>query len=309
MRRSGEERARSSGRRTGSRWVAIGVPIDSVGRAGGTELAPAAVRAQGLLEQIGARDAGDLDVRIRDDVRDPETGVVGIGGVLEVTAAVRVAVRDAVAAGERPFLIGGCCTLVPGALAGVRDAIGDVVGVAYVDGHVDVYDGRTSPTGEAADMPMGVAFGREPARWVDAAGGASATPDRVVVLGARDPEEAEDIAPLLAGELASLAVLGPADLRAAGAGAAAADAADRLGRFWIHLDVDVLDEVALPATDYLMPGGLEWDELAGLMAPLCAAPGLVGLSLGCLNPEKDPDGGSTQRTCALLGGALAATLA
>ena len=46
----------------------------------------------------------------------------------------------------------------------------------------------------------------------------------------------------------------------------------------------------MPATDYLMPDGLEWDELAELLAPLGASPGLAGLSLGCLNPEKDPGG-------------------
>jgi arginase len=301
---SGEERARSAGRRNRSSWVAIGVPIDSVGRAGGTEFAPAAVRGQGLLDRIGARDAGDLDVRIRGDERDAETGVVGIDGVLAVTTAVRAAVRDAVAAGERPFVIGGCCTLVPGALAGVRDAAG-AAGVAYLDGHVDVYDGRTSPTGEAADMPVGVALGRAPDRWVEAAGGPSTRAEDVVVLGARDPDEAQDIAALRAGELAALTVLGPAELRAAGPAAAAEDAAARLGRFWIHLDVDVLDEQALPATDYLMPGGLQWDELGALLRPLCSAPGLVGLSLGCLNPEKDPDGRSTRRTCDLLAAALA----
>jgi arginase len=99
-------------------------------------------------------------------------------------------------------------------------------------------------------------------------------------------------------------VLGPGDLRSAGRATAGEQAAGRLGRFWIHLDVDVLDEVALPATDYLMPGGLEWDELGALLAPLCAAPGLAGFSLGCLNPEKDPDGSSTARTCDLLAGAL-----
>lgn len=35
----------------------------------------------------------------------------------------------------------------------------------------------------------------------------------------------------------------------------AADAA------WLDLDVDVLDEQALPATSYRQPGGLRWDEL------------------------------------------------
>jgi len=167
-------------------WVAIGVPIDSVGRAGGTELAPAAVRERDLAERLGARDAGDLVPRIRGDKRDAETGVVGIDGVLAVTEAVRAAVGDAVAVGARPLLIGGCCTLVPGALAGLRDA-GAAAAIANVDGHVDVYDGVSSPTGEAADMPVGVALGREPARWVAAAGGPSVRPGQVVALGARDP--------------------------------------------------------------------------------------------------------------------------
>jgi arginase len=289
-------------------WAAIGVPIDSVGRAGGTEGAPAAIREHGLLASIAAHDRGDLDVRIRGDERDPATGVVGIADTLSMTQAVRSAVRDVVAGGARPLVLGGCCALVPGALAGLRDATG-ALAVAYVDGHVDVYDGWASPTGEGADMPMSVALGLGPAAWVQAAGGASATPAAFVVLGARDPEEARDIADLRAGALADVEVLGPDELRAAGLAASGARAAQRLaadGRpFWVHLDVDVLDERAMPATDYLMPDGLQWDELAALLRPLGAAPGLAGLSLGCLNPEKDPEGAYTEMTCALLAGALA----
>ena len=280
------------------------MPIDSVGRSGGTELAPAALRERDLLSRLGAEDRGDLDVRIRGDHRDPATGVIGIDGVLATTHAVRAAVRDIVAAGARPLVLGGCCTLVPGALAGLRDA-GGAVGVAYVDGHVDVYDGQSSPTGEAADMPMSVAFGLGPAAWVQAAGGPSAAPADVVVLGARDPEEARDIAALRAGALAAVEVLGPDELRAQRLAGAGQRAAQRLGpRFFVHLDLDVLDERAMPATDYLMPGGLQWDEVAALLEPLGRSPALAGLSLGCLNPEKDPDGRFTEMTCALLVDAL-----
>ena len=107
---------------------------------------------------------------------------------------MRAAVRDVVADGRRALVLGGCCALVPGALAGLRDADG-ALGVAYVDGHVDVYDGTTSPTGEGADMPMSVALGRGPDAWVDAAGGASVAPADVVVLGARDPEAADTAGP------------------------------------------------------------------------------------------------------------------
>jgi arginase len=283
-------------------WTAVGVPIDSVGRSGGTEHAPRALREAGLLERLGARDGGDLHVRIRDERRDPASGVVGIDGVLATTAAVRSAVRELIAAGERPLVLGGCCALLPGALAGMRDA-GEAPRLAYVDGHVDVYDGVTSPTGEAADMPVGVALGRAPEAWVEAAGGASLGPADVVVLGARDEEEAADIAPLLAGELSALEVLGPDELRSRGPAAAAAGAVERLGgRFWLHLDVDVLDMEEMPATDYLMPGGLDWRELAQLLGPLMASSALAGLSVACLNPEKDPDGVYTSRTVDLLAG-------
>jgi arginase len=292
-----------------STWTVLGVPIDSVGRSGGTELAPVALRAAGLVERLGLEDRGDLDVRIRGDERDPETGIVGSPDVLATTSAVRAAIGKMVAAGERPLVLGGCCTLVPGALAGVRDAAGSV-GMVNVDGHVDVYDGRTSPTGEGADMPLAVALGLGPAAWVEVAGGPSISPGEGVVLGARDPEEAVDVAGLLDGELADLVVLTPEDLRAQGLSEAGSFAADQLaadpGRFWIHLDVDVLDERAMPATDYLMPGGLEWEELAELLGPLCGSPAVAGMSIGCLNPEKDPDGRMTQRTCDLAVEALGA---
>lgn len=290
-----------------SSWTAIGVPVDSVGRSGGTELAPAALREAGLVERLGIADRGDLDVRIRGDERDPETGVVGSEDILALTATLRAAIRELVSAGERPLVLGGCCSLVPGALAGVREAAG-AVGIANVDGHVDAYDGETSPTGEGADMPLAVAFGLGPAAWVDAAGGASTEPAQAVVLGARDPDEARDLEGLLQGPLADLLVLSPDALRSRGLRASgelgAKRLAERAGRFWIHLDVDVLDERAMPATDYLMPAGLEWEELAELVGPLCASPAVAGLSIGCLNPEKDPGGQFTQRTSDLVAAAL-----
>jgi arginase len=288
-------------------WTTIGVPIDSVGRRGGTEHAPRALREAGVVEGLGARDRGDLDVHVRDERRDHVTGVVGIEDVLSMTVAVRAAVREAAASGGRPFVLGGCCSLLPAAMAGVRDVSGPL-GVANVDGHVDVYDGASSPTGEAADMPVGVALGRAPDTWVAAAGGPSTDAAKVFALGARDEEESADIAPLLEDELAELVVVSPAELRSRGLGAAGQESAeslaDRAGRFWLHLDVDVLDQVAMPATDYLMPAGLEWAELAELLAPLGASPALAGVSLACVNPEKDVDGSSVERTVRLVAGAF-----
>ena len=48
----------------------------------------------------------------------------------------------------------------------------------------------------------------------------------------------------------------------------AAHLAGGAGRFWLHLDVDVLGEDVFPATDYLMPDGLDMLELVGLCTPV-----------------------------------------
>jgi arginase len=288
------------------RFAIIGVPIDSVGRSGGTELAPGALRELGLVERLGIEDRGDLDVRVRGDERDPETGIVAAADVLATTAAIADAVSATLSLGKRPFLAGGCCAELPGALAGARDGLGRV-GLIHLDGHLDLYDGETSPTGEAADMPVSVALGRGPAAWVAAAGGASVAADRVAALGYRDREESlrhgmaqpERVAP----ELSRLPI---EVVRDEGPGIAADRALSSIGDgpFWLHLDVDVLDEAVFPATDYLMPGGMEWGDLRAALPPLLRSPRLIGLSLACYNPAKDPDRSCGRALVETLGAAL-----
>ncbi len=286
----------------------VGVPIDSVGRAGGTEHAPDALRELGLPSVLGGTDGGDLDVRIRGEERDPGTGIVGSDDVLATTRTIREAVAARIGRGERPFLAGGCCTEVPGALAGARDSLGRV-GLAYLDGHIDLYDGDTSPTGEAADMPISVAVGRGPDAWVDAAGGASLAVADAALIGYRDKDESRTYDMVQPEELGEWAAdLAVEEVRADGPAAVGERVAAVLaGRtpYWLHLDVDVLDQEVFPATDYLLPGGMSWEELAPVLGPIASSERLVGISLGCYNPEKDPGGGCGRALVDALGAALA----
>jgi len=281
----------------------LGVPIDSVGRSGGTEHAPGAFRAHSRRDDPWlAADAGDLDVRIRGDDRDPVSGVIAIGDVLAMTRAVGDAVEALRRDGRIPFVMGGCCSLVPGALAGARRA-DPGVGLIYLDGHLDLYDGETSPTGEAADMPIAVVLGRGPSAWVDAAGWV-ADPDRVWLLGPRDLEEALGYGHPDPVDIAGLSYTDADAIRATGAAAVGRATADAAGACWVHLDVDVLDEAAFPATDYLMPGGLQLADLGDLLRPLLATPSLAGVSVGCYNPDKDLDGSNGDALAALFRSAL-----
>ncbi|MEV4411879.1 arginase family protein [Catellatospora sp. NPDC049609] len=290
----------------------VGVPIDCVGvpEAGDpplrTELAPGALRAAGLVGAVGGRDAGDLPVRLVGKVRDAHTGVLAWPSVRAMTDVVRRSVSELVAAGDRPLVLGGCCTLLPAALAGARDALGGI-GLAYLDGHLDLYDGRTSPTGEPADMPISVITGHGPVDWVDAVGGPLVTPDRLRLLGARDRHEAVEYGSVLPEQLGYPPESTPDDLHEQGMTDAGQQARDLLaagGPYWVHLDVDVLDEHAFPATDYLMSGGLRLADLRDLMRPLTGSAALAGVSIGCYNPAKDPDGACAAALVDLLGDVL-----
>jgi arginase len=285
------------------RWNLLSVPIDSVGRPGGTELAPGALLDAGLADAVALGKRAATTTLLRDPERDPGTGLVSAAAVPELTAEVRRRAAE-LAAGPDPLLVlGGCCTLVPGVLGGLADA-GRAPRIAYIDGHLDLYDGTSSPTGEAADMPVAVALGRGPAGWQEAAGGAVLDPGGLAILGFRDLDEARELGSILPADLGAGTYVDAAGLRERGPAAVAAEVAAALaaegGGYWVHLDLDVLDESVFPATDAFVPDGLDWEELGELLAPLIADRRCLGLNVVCLNPEKDEDGRSTERVVALL---------
>ncbi len=273
----------------------LGIPIDSVGRDGGTEHGPAVLRELGLPAALGSEDRGDLAVRIRGDERDPETGILASADVLATTMTIRPAVAELIGAGASPFLAGGCCAELPGALAGARDALGTTLGLIHLDGHLDLYDGATSTTGEAADMPVSVALALGPRAWVEAAGGATVAARRTAILGFRDREESIEDGMRQPETLDPAPILHPAEELRSRPGEIAAEVAGTLAEqapFWLHFDVDVLDQAVFPATDYLMPDGLDWEEMRAVLGPILNSPALIGASLACYNPDKDPE-----RTC------------
>jgi len=283
----------------------LGVPIDSVGKSGGTELGPESLREK--LGPDGFEDAGDTVHRIRGLERDTKNGWLAFGDILEVTGEVRSRVAELTAAGKVPVVLGGCCSLLPGALAGARDSLGEI-GLAYFDGHLDLFTGQTSPTGEGADFPVAATLGIAPEELNRALGTTPVVPpERMVLVGARDQEELDLIYPfpkgLGIGRIEYRDDLRHKDLDRVGR-SLAAELTSGGSRFWLHLDLDVLDREVFPATDYLMPDGLSMAELRALLTPLASSPGLVGVDVTCFNPEKDPDGRCGTELAALIRSSL-----
>lgn len=270
-----------------ARLTVIDAPVDSSGAGRGEERAPAALREAGLIDRLGARDAGAADARIRDTRRDPDTGVIGAADVRRTSAAIADRVREVLAAGERPLVLGGDCTL----LLGVFLALPRGAGLWFVDGHADFYDGRSSPTGEAADMDLAILTGHGPPGLIEHEA-PLLDPAAVVLLGHRPDELHRDVAEENERLDPAIHALTAPEVRAQGAAKTGAEAAARLADrpAWLHLDLDVLDESVLPAVSYPQPLGLDWADLAALVRPLAAAPNLLGISVADFDPDRDPDG-------------------
>lgn len=274
-------------------WTILGAPFDSAGASRGEERAPAALRAAGLPELFGATDLGDVASPLTDPKRDPDTGIIAFEQLCVSSRQLREAVAATLERDERPLVLGGDCTLLLGALAAAREAVGRI-GLWFVDGHADYLDGGTSPTGEAADMELAILTGDGPAGLVDLGGRVPIVePADVVILGHRPPSLDPDVA-LEIGRLPDSIAHMTADEVIAAGPAEVGERWERTlterGPAWLHLDLDALDESDLPAVSYPQPHGLDWNAFVDLARPLLASDALVGLSIADFNPAEDGDG-------------------
>jgi arginase len=282
----------------------IGIrPYDS-GETRYLDRAPGVFRELGVVERLNAVDLGDVvPPPYRDFVRPPGRA----RNEPEVAAhSEALGKRIATAAGDGRFvvLLGGDCSIVLGALLGARQAAGGAIGLAYVDGHADFATPQESQTGSVASMCLGLAVGRGDTPLARLAGSNPLVESKdVALLGRRDAAD-----PWYGHEaLAASEILDLPDeaIRARGFPAAADDALARLASpglrgFWVHMDVDVLNPIDMPAVDSPEPGGPMVDEIVELLAPLVRHPRALGLELTIYDPALDPDRSCAGRLVTLL---------
>jgi arginase len=266
--------------------------------------APGVLRALGLAARVGARDLGDVPPSPYVDRVRPASGIRNEAGIREYSRALAVPIAEASRAGRFVLLVAGECSVVLGALLGVREGGGRRVGLAYIDGHADFATAAESETGSVAGMCLAQAVGRgdTPLARLSGSGPLVEAPD-VVLIGRRDHDESGSSE----GALREMGVLDLPDreLVRDGAATTARRALERLARpgldgFWIHLDADVLDPQIIPAVDSPAPGGMSLDILAELLTPLVHHPRALGLELTIYDPGLDPDRQCAERLVALL---------
>jgi arginase len=268
----------------------------------GVECLPEALKAAGLTERLDAEYSGRVSAPEYSSRRDAETKLLNPTSIKTYSKQLANAVSNLLQRERFPIVLGGDCSIVIGNALALR-RLGRY-GLFFIDGHADFYQPEASPTGEVADMDLAIVSGRGPAILSDIEGLSPLVRDEDIVLfGNRDAEQARSHGSQDVAE--DIHVFGSEKVHQIGITTAGSQALGRLMRseldgFWIHLDVDVLDDNAMPAVDYRLPGGIGFEGLGQLLRLLLKSPKAVGMDITIFNPKLDPDGSIARKLVSCL---------
>jgi len=269
---------------------------------------PSALLAAGLADRLRARHAGRVESPEWRAERDPATGIMNPQAINDYSISLADAISEVAGLGEFPVVLGGDCSIVLGAMLGLRRR--GRYGLLYIDGHTDFYQPEANPIlGAASASDLAFATGRGPDVVANIEGrGPLVRDDDVVPFAYRDGatqnyNRSQLLPPdMLALDRHAVHVLGTET--------AAEEAVAHLTRdggpegFWIHVDADVLDQSIMWAVDAPQPDGLSWDELATVLRVAASSPKAVGFEVTIYNPDMDPGGLSGRGLAATVGRAL-----
>jgi arginase len=259
----------------------------------GVEHLPRALLDAGLADAIDARHAGHVASPPYDPTRDPTTGLLNPTTLRDYAYKLADATGDVLDAGDFPIVLGGDCSIVLGNMLALRRR--GRHGLLFIDGHADFYQPEAEPNGEAASMDLALATGRGPGVVTELDGRSPLVwEEDVVQFARRDADEAAEAGSQRI-EDTRIRVIDLEEVRERGVERSAYEAVERLLRpeldgFWVHVDCDALDDAAMPAVDYRLPSGLQWDELETVIRFAVNSGSAVGLEVTIFNPLLDLDG-------------------
>ena len=266
----------------------------------GVQYLPEALKAAGLMTELGAEYGGQVSTLDYSPERDKSTLLLNPYSIRTFSLQLAEVVTLVLRKKRFPLVLGGDCSILIGNLLALR-RLGKY-GLFFIDGHADFYQPQASTTGEVADMDLAIVSGRGPDILSNIDGLKPLVRDQdIVVFGYRDAEQSASYGSQDVRD-SNMHVFDLQYVRKAGTITAATSQAveilvnHELDGFWIHLDADVLDDLLLPAVDYrLGHGGLNFAELSELLKTLVASGRAIGMDITIFNPQLDLDGTITRR--------------
>jgi arginase len=291
----------------------IGAPSSAAAFARGSEKAPAALRAAGLVEKLQAigydvADFGDCAPQLFADDEEHKRAR-NLPAIVASLNDLKPRTELAFKAGALVLVLGGDCTQIVALLTGARRYYKQL-SLLWFDRDADLNTPASTPSGRLDGMVLAGVHGRGSAElvrfWSEPP--LVREPDTLIYgLERLDPPEQDILS------RQPIRHIYAADILLKGATAAAQNALVQLHadarEFMLHLDLDSIGEEEFPATNLPGSGGLLFGDVQSSLVEFVKHKNLLGFDVAQYNPEKDPDGSAASKVVELLTEVLAARYA
>lgn len=192
-----------------------------------------------------------------------------------------------------PVCLGGDHSLAMSSIAALSDITGpNGIAVIYVDGHTDINTAQSSLTGYIHGMPLAQALGLCPKELDIGENKIHLYGENLYIVGARsiDPEE------YVICKNQGVHLYTAQDVKEYGADKILNEILEDICDKKIHLsfDVDSIDGGQFPSTGYVMPDGLSFECVYGILKKVIER-GISSLDVVEYNPTLDKDGADREK--------------
>ena len=265
-------------------------------------MAPHALRAQGLLIKLKAKDGGSIIAPSYSFQAPGNQGIRNAENIAIYSEKLATAVGELIDSNDFPLVLGGDCSILLGSMLALRER--GRYGLFFLDGHKDLQTPETSRTGGAAGMDLALVLGHGPPLLSDLKGlGPLLSEENLVLAGYRDSYQGYL-------QISKALSVGLEVFRKRGFEKSTMHALKWLEEkdldgIWLHCDVDILDSNVMPAVDSPQADGFSYEELTTVIRSALLHSHCVGMQITIFDPDLDPEGHYARELSEMLHNAFA----
>ncbi len=256
----------------------------------GVKFFPSAMEEAGFVSSAGIRERINVVAPFYSMEVDPESKVRNAEKIIKYSIKLADVIDEHIQRENLLAIIGGDCSILIGAVLSLKR--NGNYGLFFLDGHTDYVLPEQSGTSGAAGMDLAIATGNGHNKLTDienlkpyieeknvfCVGNRELSPEWYVNAIAESDVHYYDL-PSLRSKGVSLIINEFLDMvKSKG-----------LDGFWIHFDVDVLNNEIMPCVDSPQEDGLSYEELKQILMPLLKSDYFRGIDVTIFDPTLDKD--------------------
>lgn len=272
----------------------LGLKEPHPGKEPGVNRLPDWLWRHNLHKSIKAKNIIRVDPPRYSSIKDPETNILNADSLVTYAREQAYLINNLISADKFPFILGGDCSILLGTAMALKQK--GNYGLFYLDGHTDYMDISLSETGGVGGMIASIVTGNGADKLTNIL---NLSPyikeENLWCVGNREyDEEYENEIRKSKATYLSLQKLRTQGIKNAVQSFLLEVESKKLDGFWLHIDVDVLNDLIMPCVDSRTPDGLSYDEFNELTSYLFQSQKLTGLEITILDPDLDETGQYTK---------------